>query len=135
MPPMKYLIRAISVSAALVFFATAAVADHNYPPAPIAPIAPNCPIAPIYPVGPHMFPVQSSVWVQPYQVTVGVANYSGRPISCQGQIQTWGAYTGGSWMNFLIGPVFPGNWGYFYVNPYYGDYFVNGQAYVYCWYL
>ncbi len=121
----------LSITAMILFFSLPSRADV-WPYAPVAPIAP---IAPIYPITPAMFTMSAQIWGNAWGIRVGVANNLPRPIACQGQVAAVSVNIGPHWLNFLTPVIYPGTWGYVDLRPMWGDAFVNGNAYAYCWWL
>ena len=86
------------------------------------------------------FPVQVQTNFNAQEVTFQVENFWGYPVGCEGRFfaQTYSSPYG-VWMNFEIGPVVAGSWGYAtMVAPYaaMGDYFISiPQVAAYCQYL
>lgn len=85
-------------------------------------------------------PVEVQTFWNPKQVTFQVENIYAAPIVCSGQFfARTASLPAGEWMNFTIGPVVAGTWGYAYMNPPYamqGDYFISiPQTVAYCGYV
>ncbi len=59
-------------------------------------------------------------------------NFWGAPIVCQGQLWARTYYHGDGWLNVVLGPIYPGTYGYAYLNAPYGDAFVAAHANLYC---
>lgn len=74
-------------------------------------------------------PVEVQAFWNPQQVTFEVENVYAAPIFCTGQFFALTASSpAGEWLNFAIGPVVAGTWGYAYMVPpfvYSGDYFTS----------
>jgi hypothetical protein len=82
-------------------------------------------------------PVEVQTSWNPQQVTFSVENFYAAPIFCEGRFfAATASVPGGVWLDFAIGPVVAGAWGYRYMVPpyvYQGDYFISiPQVVAYC---
>lgn len=83
------------------------------------------------------WPVEVQNFFTPQQVTFAVENIYGYPVACEGRFFA-ATYSNpeGIWLNFAIGPVYPGTWGRAFMTPPFvaaGDYFISiPQTLAYC---
>ena len=78
------------------------------------------------------FPMGAEAFVSPWQVQVRIYNNYARPLACEGWVQATDARGYVSYSQFQMAPMFPGTFGFAYVNAVYGVPFVGAWANAYC---